>query len=127
MCIRDRVKEVATIQSAIRDRGEITGSFSPVEVESLSKLLRTGALPASLHQLEKRFVGASLGADSIREGVTAAIVGVLLVMAFMLVYYKGSVSYTHLTGRKPAGKRGMIHCPAKPNSCPAKPNPLKAL
>ena len=88
--MNDQVKEVATIQSAIRDRGEITGSFSPVEVESLSKLLRTGALPASLHQLEKRFVGASLGADSIREGVTAAIVGVLLVMAFMLVYYKGS-------------------------------------
>jgi preprotein translocase subunit SecD len=85
-----QVKEVATIQSAIRDSGEITGSFSPAEVELLSKMLRTGALPASLNYLEDRTVGASLGADSIRQGVTAAIVGVLVVMAFMLVYYKGS-------------------------------------
>jgi preprotein translocase subunit SecD len=88
--MNDQVREVATIQSAIRDRGEITGSFTPDEVAALSKLLRTGALPASLKQLEKRFVGASLGADSIRQGVTAAVVGVLLVMVFMLVYYRGS-------------------------------------
>jgi preprotein translocase subunit SecD len=86
----ERVREVATIQSAIRDRGEITGSFSPDEVEMLSKLLRTGALPASLNYLEDRTVGASLGADSIKEGVTAAVVGVLLVMVFMLIYYKES-------------------------------------
>jgi preprotein translocase subunit SecD len=85
-----RVKEVATIQSAIRDSGEIAGSFSPDEVEILSKMLRTGALPASLNYLEDRTVGASLGADSIKEGVTAAIVGVLVVMAFMLFYYRGS-------------------------------------
>jgi preprotein translocase subunit SecD len=85
-----RVKEVATIQSAIRDSGEITGSFTPTEVEILSKMLRTGALPATLNYLEDRTVGASLGADSIRQGVTAAVVGVLLVMAFMLFYYRGS-------------------------------------
>ncbi len=85
-----RVREVATIQSAIRDTGEITGTFSKEEVATLSKLLRTGALPASLTELETRMVGASLGADSIRQGVTAAIVGVLVVMAFMLVYYRGS-------------------------------------
>jgi preprotein translocase subunit SecD len=47
-------------------------------------------LPASLNYLEDRTVGASLGADSIKEGVTAAVVGVLLVMAFMLFYYRGS-------------------------------------
>ena len=88
--MNDHIREVATIQSAIRDRGEITGSFTSDEVASLSKLLRTGALPASLQQLEKRFVGASLGADSIRQGITAAIVGVLVVMVFMLVYYRGS-------------------------------------
>lgn len=85
-----RVREVATIKSAIRDSGEIEGSFSPTEVEVLSKMLRTGALPASLNYLEDRTVGASLGADSVRQGVTAAIVGVLVVMAFMLVYYRGS-------------------------------------
>ena len=85
-----RVREVANIKSAIRDSGEIEGSFSADEVEVLSKMLRTGALPASLEYLEDRTVGASLGADSIKEGVTAAVVGVLLVMAFMLVYYRGS-------------------------------------
>jgi preprotein translocase subunit SecD len=85
-----RVKEVATIQSAIRDSGEITGTFSPDEVEILSKMLRTGALPASLIYLEDRTVGASLGADSIRSGITAAVVGVVLVMIFMLFYYRGS-------------------------------------
>jgi preprotein translocase subunit SecD len=88
--MNDQVREVATIESAIRDTGEIRGSFSPNEVAALSKLLRTGALPASLKQLEKRFVGASLGADSIKKGVTAAIVGMLVVMAFMLIYYRGS-------------------------------------
>jgi preprotein translocase subunit SecD len=86
----DKVREVATIQSAIRDSGEITGSFTPDEVTVLSKMLRTGALPASLKYYETRTVGASLGADSIHKGVTAAIVGVLVVMAFMLVYYRGS-------------------------------------
>jgi preprotein translocase subunit SecD len=85
-----RVREVANIKSAIRDSGEIEGSFSQDEVDVLSKMLRTGALPASLNYLEDRTVGASLGADSIKEGVTAAVVGVLLVMAFMLVYYRGS-------------------------------------
>jgi len=85
-----RVREVANIKSAIRDQGEIEGTFSQSEVMDLSRLLRTGALPASLNYLEDRTVGASLGADSIRAGVTAAIVGVLVVMGFMLVYYKGS-------------------------------------
>jgi len=85
-----RVKEVANIQGAIRDSGEIVGTFSEAEVTALSKLLRTGALPASLNEIETRTVGASLGADSIREGVRAAIVGVLVVMAFMLFYYRGS-------------------------------------
>jgi preprotein translocase subunit SecD len=85
-----RVKEVANIESPIRDTGEIVGSFSPTELDVLSKMLRTGALPASLLPIEDRTVGASLGADSIREGVTAAVVGVLVVMAFMLFYYRGS-------------------------------------
>jgi preprotein translocase subunit SecD len=85
-----RVREVANIKGAIRDSGEIEGSFSPDEVAILSKMLRTGALPASLNYLEDRTVGASLGADSIRQGVTAAIVGMLVVMAFMLIYYRGS-------------------------------------
>ena len=85
-----QVREVANIQSPIRDSGEITGSFTPEEVTVLSKMLRTGALPASLNYIEDRLVGPSLGSDSIHQGITAAIVGVLVVMAFMLVYYRGS-------------------------------------
>jgi preprotein translocase subunit SecD len=84
------VREVASIKSPIHDRGLIEGGFTREEVEELSKLLRTGALPASLTYLEQRTVGASLGADSVHEGVTAAIVGMLVVMAFMLVYYRGA-------------------------------------
>jgi len=86
-----RVREVAVIKEPIRDgSGVIEGSFTQDEVTILSKMLRTGALPASLVFLEDRTVGASLGADSIHEGVTAAIVGVLVVMAFMLIYYRSS-------------------------------------
>ena len=88
--MNDQIKEVANIESAIRDSGRITGSFSQDEVMALSKLLSTGALPASLAPLERRQIGASLGADSIQKGVTAAVVGVALVMVFMLIYYKGS-------------------------------------
>ena len=86
----DQVKEVAGIESGIRDQGEITGSFTKAEVEGLSLMLRTGALPASISYLETRTVGPSLGAASIRQGVIAAIAGMLAVMVFMLIYYKGS-------------------------------------
>jgi preprotein translocase subunit SecD len=86
-----RIREVAVIKSPIPGgSGEIEGAFTEDEVTVLSKMLRTGALPASLIFLEDRTVGASLGADSIREGVTAAVVGVLVVMAFMLIYYRSS-------------------------------------
>ena len=86
----DKVREVASINSAIRDSGEIEGQFSPSEVNALSLMLRTGALPASLDYIETRTVGPSLGAQSIRQGVIAAIAGMAAVMIFMLVYYKGS-------------------------------------
>jgi len=85
------VRNVAVIKEPIRGGNvEIEGSFTVAEVTELSKLLRTGALPASLSYLNESIVGATLGSDSIHEGVTAAIVGVLVVMIFMLVYYKGS-------------------------------------
>ena len=53
-------------------------------------ILRSGALPASIKYLEERTVGPSLGADSIRSGVQAAIVGMVAVLIFMLVYYRGA-------------------------------------
>ena len=86
----NRIREVATIQSAIRDTGRITGGFTKEQADSLSQLLRTGSLPASISYLETRTVGPSLGAASIRQGVIAAVAGMLAVMAFMLIYYRGA-------------------------------------
>jgi preprotein translocase subunit SecD len=86
----NRVREVAGIQSAIRDRGEITGGFTQQQAQDLSLMLRTGALPASISYLETRTVGPSLGAASIRQGVIAAVAGMAAVMLFMLVYYRGA-------------------------------------
>ncbi len=86
----DRVKNVAVIKSAIRDNGQIEGQFSKEQIDALSLTLRTGALPASIIPIEQRTVGASLGADSIRQGVIAAVAGTLAVMFFMLLYYRGA-------------------------------------
>jgi len=86
----NQVKEVASIQSGIRDRGEITGAFTQQQAEDLSLMLRTGALPASISYLETRVVGPSLGASSIHQGIMAAVFGMAAVMIFMLVYYRGA-------------------------------------
>jgi preprotein translocase subunit SecD len=85
-----RVKNVAIINGAIRDQGQIEGQFTKEQIDDLSLTLRTGALPASITYIEERTVGASLGADSIKQGVTAAVAGMLAVMIFMLIYYRGS-------------------------------------
>src|SRR5579863_1933108 len=85
----NKVQEVATIRDPIRDRGEISGgSMSEQQAKDLSMILRSGALPAGIKYLEERTVGPSLGADSIRAGVRAAVVGMLAVLIFMLVYYR---------------------------------------
>lgn len=76
------------IKSRIDERGQITGGFSAQEANDLALLLRSGALPASLVIQEDQAVGASLGNDSIRAGVTAAIIGFGLVMIGMIVYYR---------------------------------------
>ncbi len=86
----NKVREVAGIQSAIRDSGEITGGFTQQQANDLSLMLRTGALPASISYLETRTVGPSLGAASIHQGIVAAIAGMLAVMVFMLIYYRGA-------------------------------------
>lgn len=59
------------------------------EGQLIATALRAGALPATLEQLEERTVGPTLGADSIAKGKTAGLVGALLVVIFMLFYYKG--------------------------------------
>ena len=84
----NRVVSAPVIRARITDSGIIEGNFSIQEAEDLALKLRAGALPASITYLEERTVGPSLGRDSVIRGVRAAIAGLILVMVFMLVYYK---------------------------------------
>jgi len=83
-----QVYEAATIQSRIEDSGRITGTFSQESAQDLALVLRAGALPASIKYLEERTVGPSLGADSIRDGVWASVGSLLVVMIFLVIYYR---------------------------------------
>jgi preprotein translocase subunit SecD len=83
----NKVQEVAVIKDQIHDSGVINGRFTEQEAKDLAMKLRSGALPAGIKYLEEQTVGPSLGSDSIRAGVTAAVIGMLAVLIFMLVYY----------------------------------------
>jgi preprotein translocase subunit SecD len=84
----NKVQSVAAIDEPIHDQGIIRGRFTLQEVQDQCMVLRSGALPASINYLEERTVGPSLGADSIRSGVRAAVIGMLAVLIFMLIYYR---------------------------------------
>ena len=86
----NRIRSVANIQSRIDDSGRITGTFTFQEAADLALVLRSGSLPASIKYLEERTVGPSLGADSIRAGFTAVLVGFVGVVLFMPIYYRRS-------------------------------------
>jgi preprotein translocase subunit SecD/SecD/SecF fusion protein len=68
---------------------QITGSFSVEEAKRLAAVLQAGALPAQLRVDESRIVGPTLGQDSLKQGLLAALVGLGLVAVFMAVYYRG--------------------------------------
>jgi preprotein translocase subunit SecD len=82
------VYSAPTINGKIEDSGVIEGSFSQDSAHDLALVLRAGALPASIKYLEERTVGPSLGADSIRHGVQASVLSLIVVMLFMLFYYR---------------------------------------
>ena len=86
----NRIESVATIEDVLSYDIQISGRFTPAEVDDLILTLRSGALPASMKYLETRSIGPSLGADSIRKGVFAAQIGLILVVVFMLFYYRGA-------------------------------------
>ncbi len=88
--LNNEVKSIAYIKSQIHDQGQIDGRFTKESAEDLALTLRSGALPAPIEYMEERTVGPSLGADSIRSGVRASLVGLILVVGFMLFYYRGS-------------------------------------
>ena len=84
----NEVISAPVIQSAILGgSGVISGNFTVKSASDLALLLRSGALPAPLEVLEERTVGAGLGADSIREGVYASIIGLIAVVVFMIAAY----------------------------------------
>ena len=83
-----RVISAPRIEQRITSDGRIHGSFTTEQVNDLSLVLRTGALPAGLTYLEERVIGPTLGQDSIRSGVLASVIGLVTIMVFMLVYYK---------------------------------------
>jgi len=85
-----RVESAPSINSRISTDGQITGRFTQEEADELARVLRAGALPATLRYLQEQTVGASLGRDSIRAGVVASIAGLLMVAIFMLLYYRFS-------------------------------------
>jgi preprotein translocase subunit SecD len=86
----DQVVSAPVIQGVIYDQGQITGNYTVETAQDLAIKLRSGALPASLEYQEERTVGPSLGADSIRSGITASLVGLAAVVLFILIYYKFS-------------------------------------
>ena len=69
-------------------QAQITGNFTMEEARDLAIVLRAGALPAPVNILEETTVGPSLGSDSIRQGVIAALIGFVLVIIFMAIYYR---------------------------------------
>jgi preprotein translocase subunit SecD len=83
-----RVQSAPRLESRITTDGRITGSFTQEEVQNLSLILRSGALPARMEYLEERVIGPTLGADSIRSGVIASVAGFVFVVVFMLLYYR---------------------------------------
>jgi len=83
-----RVESAPVIQAQISTEGVITGRFTAQEADELSKVLRAGALPATLKYLQELSVGASLGKDSIRSGVLASVAGMGFITVFMLFYYR---------------------------------------
>jgi len=85
----EKVKAQARINEPIRDSVQVSG-FDRDEAEDLALVLRTGALPVPLEVINQQAIGASLGEDAIRIGLQAITYGFILVILFMLIFYKGA-------------------------------------
>ncbi|WP_019585750.1 protein translocase subunit SecD [Deinococcus apachensis] len=83
----DQIQSVATIQQRLFRDVQISGSFSPEEANQLALVLKSGALPIKIKTEAERAIGPTLGADAIRSGAIAALVGIGLVFAMLFLYY----------------------------------------
>jgi preprotein translocase subunit SecD len=86
----NRVQSAPNINARISDSGIIQGGFTIESADDLVLVLKSGALPAGIKYLEERTIGPSLGADSVRQGLLAGLVAILLIMGFMVFYYRFS-------------------------------------
>jgi len=86
--VEKKIISLATIQSALGVSFRITGLDNPREASELALLLRAGALAAPMYFVEERTIGPSLGAENVSLGIKSVTIGMLLVLAFMFVYYK---------------------------------------
>jgi preprotein translocase subunit SecD len=91
-----QVYSAPVIRARISRQGVITGSFSSDDAADLAVILRAGALPIKVKIEEERTIGPALGADSIRRGIWASVVGLLVVVAFCVGYYRLSGGYASL-------------------------------
>ncbi len=93
------IESAPVIQSTIGSQGRITGGYSLQEANNLKTLLNAGALPIELEIVENREVSATLGAHNVHQSVVAGIWGLMLVLAFMLLYYRlpGAIADLALT------------------------------
>ena len=98
--VDDVVVSSASIRSAIRDQGVITGNFSPDDARRVAIQLRYGALPVPLKVIQNLTVRPTLGRESLATSVRAGLVGAVLVLVFMIAYYRvpGVVAALALTG-----------------------------
>jgi preprotein translocase subunit SecD len=83
-----KIQSAPNINARISDSGIIQGRFTVEQAEDLVVVLKAGALPAGIRYLEERTIGPSLGADSVRQGLMAGLVAILLVMTFMVFFYR---------------------------------------
>lgn len=85
-----QIESVARIENVLSYHTRITGNYSYDEVNDMVLKLQSGALSASMTPVEERMIGPSLGADSVEKGITAAVIGLLVIMIFMVAYYRGA-------------------------------------
>ena len=88
IAIDQAIISTPTVSSVISNRGQIEGNFTIEEAQDLVNKLNSGALDVPLELIDERDVDATLGADSVRKSLIAAGVGILLLLVFMIVYYR---------------------------------------
>lgn len=84
------IQSAPVVNARITREGRIEGNFTPEEARQLAIVLKAGALPAPVKIIEKKTIGPTLGEDSIKSGLSASLYALILILLFMLIYYKAA-------------------------------------